>query len=161
MRHASRLPGSRLLHGSLLLAALLAGCVRLIAGFDEQTRNEILADARLVDRFYGELLETDEAKRPYVASAPRYVQVETELRALVLRNEARPLNQDSTDIARKILLLWQQTKDLHKRRDGYPGGSARLDRESFGRLFLYALTAEQAKPGEGDRSRAETGLRAP
>lgn len=161
MRHVSHIPGSRRLHGTLLLAALLAGCVRLIAGFDEQTRNEILADARAVDRFYGDLLETDAAKRPYPASAPRYVQIETDLRALVLRNEARPLNQDSTDIARKTLLLWQQTKDLHKKRDGYPDGSARLDRESFGRLFLYALTAEQAKPGEGDRAVAGAGTQAP
>ena len=132
---------------AVLLAATLAGCLQLVAPYDDQTEREIFAAARTVDQFYGELLEARADARRYARFADRYVQIETELRALVLRNEVRPLNEDSVEIARNILTLWTQAKDRHQKRDGYEPGAARLDRDRFARMFRYALAAERLKPG--------------
>ncbi len=140
---------------SLLLLTLAApACLRLIAPYDEQTQQAIFSAARAVDQLYGELLETDPGKRRYAKFSERYVQIDTELRALVLRNEVRPLNQDSTDIARDILKLWEEKKEQHRRTDGYSDGAARLDRARFARMFKYAAKAEGARPDEGQ---AESG----
>lgn len=134
---------------AVLLAATLAGCLQLVAPYDDQTEREIFAAARTVDQFYGELLEARTDARRYAKFADRYVQVETELRALVLRNEVRPLNEDSVEIVRNILTLWTQAKDRHRTHDRYEPGAARLDRDRFARMFRYALAAERLKPGGG------------
>lgn len=133
---------------SLVLLALLtqAGCLHLITSYRAQVENEILAAAKAVDQFYGELLEEDEGKRPYARFKERYVQIETDLRALVLRNEVRPLNEDSTTIVRNLLTLWTQKKDSHRQTNAYGSGSARLDRNRFATMFKYALRAETEKP---------------
>jgi hypothetical protein len=124
---------------------LTTGCVHLVAPYDAQIESETLAAARAIDRFYGDLLEEDERQRPYPRFKERYVQIETDLRALVLRNEIRPLNEDSAGIARDILALWTQKKERHRTRNGYATGAARLDRDRFVTLFKYALRAERAK----------------
>jgi hypothetical protein len=141
-----------------LLGSLLAlgstGCLQLIAPYDDQTVRDIFAAARAVDQFYGELLEAPAGKRQYALFSERYVRIESELRSLVLRNEVRPLNEDSTEIARNILALWQQKKERHMKTDSYQTGAANLDRERFADLFKYAVMAEKGKPGGGEDDRA-------
>src|SRR5258706_4389413 len=145
------------LSGFVLLALMTApGCFRLIAPYDEQTQQAIFAAARAVDQFYGDLLEAAPATRAYAKYSGRYVQIDTDLRALVLRNEVRPLNQDSTGIARDIQKLWEEKQDQHRRTDGYPDGVARLDRARFTRLFRYAAAAERAKPAGDPDSPPDT-----
>jgi hypothetical protein len=136
---------------------LAAGCVHLVAPYDAQIESETLAAARSLDRFYGDLLEEDERQRPYARFKERYVQIETDLRALVLRNEIRPLNEDSAGIARDILALWTQKKERHRTRNGYATGAARLDRDRFVTLFRYALRAERAKGGSTPVAHPEEG----
>ena len=158
-------PGRRLAAAAraisiLAVAALplsLGACVHLIAPYDDLTQQAIFAAARGVDQFYGELLEADAGKRPYAKFAERYVQIDTDLRALLLRNEVRPLNEDSTNIARTLLTLWEEKKEQHRRRDGYPDGVATLDRARFARLFKYAARAERAKPDEDGDGGAPSG----
>ncbi len=141
---------------ALLLGASLPACLHLVAPYDDQTERETFAAARAVDLFYGGILEARSDARRYAKFSDRYVQVEAELRGLVLRNEVRPLNEDSVEIAHNILTLWQQAKDRHQKSDGYENGAARLDRDRFARLFRYALAAERAKPG-GDGAADEGG----
>ena len=90
-----------------LLSLASAGCLQLIAPYDDQTVRDIFAAARAVDQFYGELLEAPAGKRQYALFSERYVRIESDLRALVLRNEVRPLNEDSTEIARNS---WRRFK---------------------------------------------------
>src|SRR6266850_8551792 len=129
-----------------LLALASAGCLQLIAPYDDQTVRDIFGAARAVDQFYGELIEAPAGKRHYADFSERYVQIESELRALVLRNEVRPLNGDSTEIARNILTLWRQKKERHKLADAYLPGAAALDRDRFADMFKYAAMAEKGKP---------------
>jgi hypothetical protein len=140
----------------VVLAVALAGCLRLVAPYDDQTERDTFAAARAVDQFYGDLLEARPDARRYAKFADRYVEIETTLRALLLRNEVRPLNDDSAEIVRNILTAWTETKDQHRKTDGYETAAARLDRDRFVRQFRYALAAERLKPGgEDDEPRGE------
>lgn len=126
--------------------ALITGCsIQLIAPYDADTQRSTFDCAKLVDHFYGKLMETDEQSRQYVKFADQYVAIESELNALVLRNKVRKLNTDSTDIAEQILKFWQKYKTRHKKDDTYSTGNAELDRDRFARLFAYAVRAEDAK----------------
>jgi hypothetical protein len=153
-RGRDRLGGRRALRRRVLAASLFsllalasAGCLQLIAPYDDQTVRDIFAAARAVDQFYGELLEAPAGKRQYALFSERYVQIESDLRALVLRNEVRPLNEESTEIAGNILTLWRRKKERHKLADTYLPGAAALDRDRFADMFKYAAMAEKGKPG--------------
>jgi len=142
---------------ALGLALGLGACtVKLVADYDASTFEEILRVGKEVDRFYGMLLEAPEGQRPYAKYAQQYVDIETDIRSLVTRNQARPLNDESTQISETILKLWIKYKDKHKANDGYATGAATLDRARFVRLFKAAAAAEEAKqlqPGDTDVSK--------
>jgi len=128
-----------------LLAALAnAGCA-LTAQYDAATVQEILVVAKRVDMFYGALLDTKEDSRAYSGYGPAYIAIEADLRSLWLRNKARPLNDESTTIARDTLDFWIKYKDAHKRDNAYPDKHAEAHRRRFERQFVSAVTAETAK----------------
>lgn len=130
----------------LLSLFIIQGCsYRLIAAYDEKTQEAIFASAKAIDQFYGFLLEANENERAYSKYSDKYVEIEAQLNALVLRNKVRDLNEDSTDIAERMLKLWRRYKDRHKEKDAYKTGMAKLDRKRFERMFSYAVRAEGAK----------------
>jgi hypothetical protein len=135
----------RLVVLTLLLVAAVGCSVKFVADYDAATFDEILKTGKLVDRFYGDMLETPEAQRKYAAYSARYVEVETDIRSLLIRNKVRPLNTESIKINETILNLWMKYKDNHQKNDGYRTGVARLDRSRFLRLFAAAADAESAK----------------
>ncbi|NNM82817.1 MAG: hypothetical protein HKL98_09490, partial [Burkholderiales bacterium] len=84
------------LAATAMFLLILGGCaVRLVSGYDQGTFDSILSAEREVDLFYGELLESPPSERPYSKYASGYLRIETDLRILVTRNQARPLNSES------------------------------------------------------------------
>lgn len=131
---------------ALLIAAASSGCaIKLVADYDAAAFEEILATAKKVDRFYGMLLETRPDARRYAAFSEQYVSLESDIRGMVMRNQARALNAESTEIARLILGLFVKYKDQHRKSDGYSDGTARLDRNRLSRMFASAASAEEAR----------------
>jgi maltodextrin utilization protein YvdJ len=145
---ASRHVITSFLHFCLILffSLALSGCiVKLVADYDSVTFEEVLKVGKRVDKFYGDLLETQVNDRKYQKFSSQYVEIETDVRSLVTRNQARALNEESTQIAEITLKLWVKYKDAHKEKDAYSDGTAKLDRNRFVRLFAAAASAEQAK----------------
>jgi hypothetical protein len=135
----------------IIFALGFSGCaVKFVADYDSTTFNEIIATGKKVDRFYGDLLEVPGDNRQYTKFSDKYVDIETDLRSLYIRNKARPLNEESTQISEIILKLWVKYKDAHKKNDRYPDGMAKLDRTRFTRLFISAANAESAKKLSSD-----------
>jgi len=125
----------------------LSGCSRisLVADYDSTTYEEIIRIAKEVDRFYGVLLEQDESERAYQPYSAAYVEIETDIRSLYIRNKSRPLNEESTQISQSMLDLWIKYKKRHKEKETYKTGNATLDRNRFVRLFIAAASAEDVK----------------
>src|SRR5688500_9745060 len=131
--------------GLLVTALLAAACapIRLIADYDAASVEETIRVGKQVDVFYGQIVELDSAARTYAPFADRYIEIEAEIRSLVRRNTARPLNSESTQISRTILGFWIDYHQKHKTKNRYQ--DARFDRRRFERLFDAALSAEVAK----------------
>ena len=76
----------------VVIVALFAssGCaVRYVADYDASIKEEIFQVAKKVDIFWGVLLDTDKAERPYDKFKEQYNQIEADLRVLVMKNEIR------------------------------------------------------------------------
>ena len=130
----------------LFFSIALGACsVKFVSDYDSLSFEETLKVAKSIDKFYGDLLEKPPAERAYAQFSSRYVELETDLRSLLIRNKARALNEESTQISEIILELWLKYKSNHKTTDAYSDGNATLDRHRFVRLFAAAANAERAK----------------
>jgi hypothetical protein len=131
---------------ALLFAIASSGCaVKFVADYNSAAFEEILATGKKVDKFYGTLLETRSDARQYSIFTDQYVALETDIRGMVTRNQARALNSESTEISRLILKIFVKYKADHKEKDTYSDGKAKLDRDRLTRMFASAASAEEAK----------------
>lgn len=147
----------------LFLVVQTSGCaIKLVADYDAKIAQENINVSRQVDKFYGQLLETTYSDRSYDAFKDRYIEIEVNIRALVVQNKARPLNDESISIAETILEKWTKYKDQHKENwakyqlpDGdenkieakhiYKDVLIDNHRKRFTRLFTAMSVAEEAK----------------
>jgi hypothetical protein len=130
-----------------LVGLLLVGCaVTMVSPYDDETRQATLELAKQVDGFYVAMLE-HQGNRDYNSFAGQYVEIETELRGLLRRNQVRSMNSESVTISENLLELWVKYKDRHKKDNHYKDGNAKLEWKRLARMFGYALEAEEAKKG--------------
>lgn len=133
----------------LLVAWLLAGCsaVRLVPDYDADAARGITDTAAAVFAVYDRMIEMRAAnpRLPYAEMRDDWGRVETQIRVMALREQARPLNSDSTAVAATILGFWQKYREAHARSNDYGLRLMVIHRDRFQRLFAAALKAEQAK----------------
>lgn len=131
-----------------LFIALLhtSGCaVSYVADYDASVKEDIIRVAKQVDLFWGNLLDTTPAERPYDNFKDEYNRIETEVRGLVMANEIRPLNEETTKQAQIVLELWVEDKAIHKQDDGFSDFVAKRHRKQFNRIFIAMAKGEEAK----------------
>jgi len=163
MRENMNLRKAPLLIGIIFISLLLSGCpIQLVADYDAEIAKEIVHVSKQVDTFYGELLETDYPDRSYDAFKSQYISNEVNLRALVIQNNARPLNDESISIAETTLKLWIKYKNKHKEnwekyshpasggetieaKNIYSDTMAQNHRKRFTKLFTAMSIAERVK----------------
>lgn len=145
---------------TLLAAVLIQGCsIKLVADYDAKIAQEIINVSKQVDIFYGELIETSGSKKPYAKFKSEYIKIEVNIRALIVQNKARPLNDKSVSIAQTTLEKWIKYKNKHKEKDNYKTTLAKNHRKRFTRLFTAMSVAEEAKKIKADDSNANGGVR--
>lgn len=136
---------------ALFIAISSSGCaIKLVSDYDSAAFEEILATGKKVDKLYGTLLETKPDARQYSVFADQYVTLETDIRGMVTRNQARALNSESTEISQLILKVFIKDKGFHKTKNTYTDGTAKLDRDRLMRMFASAASAEEAKKLSSD-----------
>ena len=156
---------------ALFIMMLSQGCsIKLVADYDANIAHEIINVSKQVDKFYGELLETPYPERSYDDFKEQYITIEVNIRALVLQNKARPLNDESISIAETTLEKWLKYKDKHKdnwrkyqlpdgdsnkitAKDIYKDTLAKNHRKRFTRLFTAMSVAEEAKKMKSEETK--------
>lgn len=128
-----------------ILLIILSCSVKLVSDYDRDTAYKIVEISKMVDLFYMNIFETDSLERNYDKFAEDYKLIEVELRALLMMNKIRPLNEESTEIAESILELWLKYKDAHKERDTYKDAQIKLHQKRFNRNFIAMATGEAVK----------------
>lgn len=137
----------------LIVLLFIHGCaIKLVADYDEKVAQEIINVSKQVDQFYGELIEMVESERRYEKFKDKYIQIEVNIRALILQNKARPLNEESISIAETTLEKWLKYKNAHKENNSYKSTLAKNHRKRFTRLFTAMSVAEEAKKMKAEES---------
>lgn len=132
----------------LLIITLLSlyGCaVKYVADYDASIKDEIIQVAKKVDLFWGALLDTKSTDRKYDKYKDQYNEVETDIRGLVMKNEIRALNKESTKQANIALELWVEDRSIHKKDDSFSDFEAKAHRKQFNRVFIAMAKGEEAK----------------
>ena len=123
-----------------------SGCtVKYVADYDAGVKDEIIKISKEVDLFWGELLDTPVAERKYEKFREKYTAIETDIRGLVMRNEIRPLNKESTKQANIALELWIEDRDEHKKNDTFSDFVAKRHRQQYQRVFIAMAIGEDSK----------------
>lgn len=130
--------------GVLLLAfALVTGCthVQLISPYDETTDRMVTA----LHKATSEVLDELEAATPgYATMSKRYAGLKSDLRAVQLRNEARPKNKLTIAQLQELKANLDKLEKAHK--DGLMAPvMVRPMRDAFDQTFRAILTLELAK----------------
>ncbi len=95
--------------------------------------------------FYGNLSELSESEREYRKFSKDYIDIESDIRSLVIRNKMRPLNEESIKISETILGEFMKYRKKHKDENLYKNTLITLHRNRLLRLFTAMSVAEQAK----------------
>ncbi|MEX2639665.1 MAG: hypothetical protein WD266_03185 [Balneolales bacterium] len=134
------------LTAAVLAVLLLGGCtVRYVADYDETIRDEIYEIAADVDHFWGFMAEFPQDERRYVGFRGDYVEIETKLRILLMKSEARQDNKLSSDQARIVLELWVEDRELHREEDDFSDFLINRHRRQFNEVFTAMARAEETK----------------
>jgi uncharacterized protein related to proFAR isomerase len=132
----------------LFIAGLLSnsGCaIRYVADYDASIKEEIVQVAKEIDLFWGKLLDMNASERTYSKFKDQYVQVETDIRALVMKNEIRTFNKESTKQANIALDLWVEDREIHKKNDTFSDFEAKRHRKQYIRVFTALAKGEDLK----------------
>lgn len=133
----------------MVLFFLTSACkVTFVPEYDAELSSQIDETAKMVDRFYLEMLETTSNQndgRAFEKFIQGYIDVEVELNSLLNKNKIRPLNDNSTRICEITLQLWAKYKEEHKTDNTLSDGLIKLNRQTFSDLFYAMQVAEKAK----------------
>ena len=129
-----------------LIAFSVAGCaVNFVAEYNAAIQEEIIQTARKVDLFWGELMDTNIGDRQYDNFKDKYNEIETDIRVLLMKNEIRALNEESTKQAKIALDLWMEDRKLHKTNNTFSDFEAQRHRTQYTRIFTAMAKGEEAK----------------
>ena len=136
---------------ALAVCLLLAACTpfKFVADYSSDAEKRITdasaASIALYDRMNEKKAAAPTAPLPYTDFSEEWGKIETQLRVMVLREQARPLNKDSLRIAESILRLWQKFREAHRASQDYPLAKLRIDLNHLVRNYAAALMAEEGK----------------
>ncbi len=129
-----------------LLLLILSGCtVRYVADYNAEIKDETLQIAKKVDLFWGTLIDTQKSKRKYHDFKDKYIEIETDIRILNVKNKIRAFNKTSTKQVNVLLELWLEDKKSHKNNNSFSGFIATRHRKQFLRLFTAIAKGEEEK----------------
>ncbi len=138
---------ARFIYLFILLTFLVStGCaITLISEYDASIKDEIVNTSKKVDLFWGELLDTPVAERQYAKFKDKYNEIEVDIRGLVMKEEIRPRNIESTKQAKNALERWVAERKRHKEKDTIVDFEAKRRRRDFIRIFIAMAKGEAVK----------------
>ena len=140
------------------VATSMSGCssVKLVADYDAAAAKRITDTSGEALGFYDTMINDTAGKKsavlPYEKYRDGWSKLETQLRVIVVQEEARPLNESSIRIAHSILDFAERYRAMHQKEGNYvrnkgdaPLAVLKAHRDKMQRLFIAALAAEKAK----------------
>lgn len=99
---------------TLWIGILLSCRVMLVPEYNAKLEEDIAKSAKATDKLYIDLLDAAPAKRVYDGYKDRYADIEADINAIRLKNEARNKNDDFLVIIDNLKKGFTEAKKYHK-----------------------------------------------
>ena len=128
--------------------ALAASCkVRLIDSYNKESEESLLSTYGKVEHLFDGMRQAvaDDSSRKYAVFAPQYAAINEAIQVEILREAARPLNDESQGIVARIDTLFTKYREEHRAKNTFDATLVPIHRNNLRRLFGAALRAERIK----------------
>jgi uncharacterized protein YcfL len=131
----------------LLALFVLSGCasVKYVADYDKEVLEETFRLAKQVDTFWANYLVASGDDRKYDFVKKEIIDIEVNMNSLLLKNEARDTNRQTTKQIDNIISIWGDSVGLIKSQGSISNSSAKTYRSQIADAFKYVVTGEEAK----------------
>ena len=127
-----------------LLWISFAACkVTLVPPYDASIAEQIVSTAKMNDRLYLEMKDEPEAKRTYSKYSSKYLDIESEINSILLKNQARRQSHDLVVITNNLKILFVQFKDQHKQALTINDADIKLNQLQIAAAWKALLVAER------------------
>ena len=127
----------------ILWITFLACKVTLVPPYDAAIEEQIVNTAKMNDRLYLEMKDQAEAERTYTKYSAKYLDIESEINSILLKNQARRQSHDLIVITNNLKTLFIQFKDQHKRDSVIHDADIKLDQLQIAAAWKALLVAER------------------
>jgi hypothetical protein len=128
----------------LSLIALFSCRVMLVPEYSAKLEEEIAKAAKANDKLYIDLLDAAPDKRSYEAYKERYNDIESDINAIRLKNEARNKNEDFLKIITNLKEGFSEAKQYHKDKNTLKDGEIRAYQSTLSALWKPLYIAERS-----------------
>ena len=143
-RWSRTLATSRTLLAVMLLCLAFSNCkVQLVPPYDAGIEQQIVNTAKMNDRLYLEMQEEPVADRTYNKYSSKYLDIESEINSILLKNEARKQSHDLIVITNNLKTLFVQFKDKHKQDNTINDADIKLNQLQIAAAWKALLVAER------------------
>ena len=131
----------------MLVLLILSGCaqVKLVADYDKEVLADTFDLAKRVDMFWANYLEATGEDRKYDTVKQEIIGIEVDMNSLLLKNEARDENKQTTEQVENVIAVWSRTAGLIKSQGSISNTSAKAYRVQMSDAIKYIVTGEEAK----------------
>jgi hypothetical protein len=127
----------------LLWISLSACKVTLVPPYDASIEQQIVNTAKMNDRLYLDMQDEPEANRTYSKYSSKYLDIESEINSILLKNQARRQSHDLVVITNNLKTLFVQFKDQHKQATTINNADIKLNQLQIAAAWKALLVAER------------------
>ena len=128
----------------LLVSAIFACRVTLVPEYNAKLEEDIAKAAKANDKLYIDLLDASPEKRVYDGYKERYNDIESDINAIQLKNEARNKNEDFLKIIKNLKDGFTEAKKYHKDNKTLSDGEIKAYQATIGGLWKPLYVAERS-----------------
>ncbi|MBS1586688.1 MAG: hypothetical protein JSS82_14225 [Bacteroidetes bacterium] len=126
----------------LLLLCLTCGCkVSWVPDHDAGLETQIVNGAKMTDRLYLEMLDKEKTERMYGNFSKSYIDIETEIYSIELKNKIRKNNTELLKITKNLEDHFKTYKQEHKQKEVLSNAEIKIymaDMQGFWEPLLLA-----------------------
>ena len=129
---------------SLIMFLAYSCHIHLVPTYSPELEQQIADAAKATDRLYLQIIDADEGNRTYAQFKDAYMQIETEINSILLKNEARDKNTDFLKIIDNLKKAFTEAKDFHKTNNTLRQGEAKAYQATLSGFWAPLYIAEMA-----------------
>ena len=130
---------------SLLILLSFSCRIQLVPVYSAELEKQVADAAKATDKLYLQIIDADtEEQRSYAHFKDAYMQLESEINSILLKNEAREKNKDFIEIINNLKKAFAEAKEFHKTHTTLRVGEAKGYQASLAGFWAPLYVAEMA-----------------